>query len=538
MTGERMCAGSAPGRAAAAGASFEALTPTSYLERASAVFADRTAVVDEGRRWTYAAFAGRCRQQAGLLASLGVQPGDRVAVLAANSHLMLEAHYGVPYAGAVLVTLNVRLSVSELARIVTHSGASVLLCTPDLKRLAEAVVADAGHEVVIVCESYEDALGAAKPLVVQVEDERSLLALNYTSGTTGRPKGVMYHHRGAYLQALAMVSHFSLTSDTVYLWTLPMFHCNGWTFTWAVTAAGGTHVCLPRADPHRVWSAFDAENITHLCAAPTVVASLVNDEHATPLPDRHIVVAVGGSPPAPALLHRSARLGLHVIHLYGLTETFGPAVICDWRSEWDDLSPDEQAVRRSRQGVNNVISQSVRVVDRDGGDVPPDGATVGEVAFRGNNVMLGYFRDPDATAAAVPDGWFRTGDLAVMHPDGYLEIRDRSKDVIISGGENISSVEVEAALMSHPAVLEAAVVAAPDDKWGERPVAWVTLKPGHRTTESQLRQHVRDQLAAFKVPDQVTFGELPKTASGKIRKFELRDRSWNGKPGIGVVGGP
>jgi fatty-acyl-CoA synthase len=301
-----------------------------------------------------------------------------------------------------------------------------------------------------------------------------------------------------------------------------MFHCNGWSFTWAVTAAGGTHVCLPRVDPGRIWELLEEERVTHLCGAPTVLTSLVHDPGAGPITGRRVTAAVGGAPPTPALLQRCADLGLDITHLYGLTESFGPVVICDWRGEWDQLPASEQAARRARQGVGNIIASGVRVIDSGGRDVPRDGATVGEVALHGNNIMLGYYRDPTATAGAIPDGWFRTGDLGVLHPDGYLEIRDRAKDVIISGGENISSVEVEAALASHPAVLEAAVVAAPSEKWGERPIAWVTLKAGREASVDELRQHVRARLAAFKVPDRIEFSALPKTASGKIRKVELR----------------
>jgi fatty-acyl-CoA synthase len=515
--------------------SYQSLTPTAYLDRSAAVHADRVAVIDGAASSTYAELHDRCRRQAGALTGLGIEPGDRVAVLAPNSRLMLESHYGVLYAGAVLVALNIRLSTDELRYIIEHSGAKVLLSAPELLETSRAIsgptvrIVDGGAE-------YEQLLERSEPLHRPVSDERALIAINYTSGTTGRPKGVMYHHRGAYLQALAMTSHFRLTSDTTYLWTLPMFHCNGWSFTWAVTAAGGTHVCLPRVDPARVWELMHTVGITHLCAAPTVLVSLINDPNAKPVPGREVVVAVGGAPPSPALLERCAELGLAVTHLYGLTETFGPIVICDWRSEWNQLSIADQAVRRARQGVANVISEPVRVLDDDGHDVEPDGTTMGEIALRGNNVMLGYYRDPEATAAAAPRGWFHTGDLGVLHPDGYLEIRDRRKDVVISGGENISSVEVEAVLCAHPAVLEAAVIAIPDDKWGERPMAWVTLKDGQQADVEELRQHVRSRLAAFKVPDRIEFGDLPKTASGKIRKFELREAAWAGHQRIGLAG--
>jgi fatty-acyl-CoA synthase len=507
-----------------AGLSFEPLTPLAFLERSAVAHPDRTAVVEGDDRWTYAQFHDRCRRNAGLLAAAGVAPGDRVAVLAPNSHMMLESHFGVPYAGAVLVALNTRLSASEFRYIIKHSDAKVVLCAAELRTLAEEAAGSDPTRRVIDMDEYEQALASAQPTYLGVGDERSLMALNYTSGTTGRPKGVMYHHRGAYLQALAMVTHFGLTSEAVYLWTLPMFHCNGWSFTWAVTAVGGTHVCLPKVDPPRIWQLLGQEGVTHLCGAPTVFVSLVNDAAAAPITGRRVVVAVGGAPPAPALLERCAQLGFDVTHLYGLTETFGPVVICDWKPEWNRLTPAEQAVLRARQGIANIVSQRVRVLGPAGADVPADGATIGEIAVRGSNVMLGYYLDPLATAEACPDGWFRTGDLAVMHPDHYVEIRDRRKDVIISGGENISSVEVEAALVSHPSVREAAVVSMPDPKWGERPVAWVTLKSDQTATAEELQRHVRQRLAGFKVPDRIEFAELPKTASGKVQKFELRAR--------------
>ncbi|MFC8845917.1 MULTISPECIES: long-chain-fatty-acid--CoA ligase [unclassified Micromonospora] len=503
--------------------SFEPLTPTAFLDRAAAVHADRLAVVDGALRLTYHQFHDRCLRLAGALADLGIRPGDRVAVLAPNTHLLLEAHFGVLYGGAVLVTLNTRLSADELRYIVEHAGCRALLYDPDLAELAAAIVRTLpGVRLVDGGTEYERLLAAAAPRRVPVPDERALMALNYTSGTTGHPKGVMYHHRGAYLQSLAMVTHFGLGTGTVYLWTLPMFHCNGWCFTWAVTAAGGTHVCLRRVVPDRVWDLIQSEGVTMLCAAPTVLVSLAEAGSASSVPDRRVTVAVGGAPPSPSLLRRCAALGFDITHLYGLTETFGPVAICDWQPEWDHRPAPEQATLRARQGVANVISCALRVVDTDGHDVPADGETVGEVAMRGNNVMLGYHRDEAATRAAAPDGWFRTGDLGVRHPDGYLELRDRAKDVIISGGENISSIEVEAVLSGHPAVLEAAVVAVPDERWGERPVAFVTLRPGAHAAPDTLRAHVRAHLAAFKVPDRIEFRDLPKTASGKVRKVELR----------------
>ncbi len=520
--------------------SFEPLTPTAYLERSGDVFADRLAVVDGEVRFTYAELLDRCLRLAGGLEGLGVRPGERVAVLAPNTHVLLEAHYGVPFAGAVLVALNVRLAADELAYIVQHAGASLLIVDPAYLGLARDIADRVGRQIRLVDAGaeYEGLLATSVPAHLPVEDERDLLALNYTSGTTGRPKGVMYHHRGAYLQSLAMALHFKLTNDSRYLWTLPMFHCNGWCFTWAVTAAGGTHVCLPRVDPKEIWGLIHTMGITHLCAAPTVLVGLVNHPGARPVPDRRVLVAVGGAPPSPSLLEQCFGLGLDITHLYGLTETFGPVVICDWRSDWDRLSVPEQAERRARQGVGNTISCRVRVVDGDGRDVPRDGSTLGEVVLRGNNVMLGYYKDPEATEVAIHDGWLRTGDLGVLHGDGYLEIRDRVKDVIISGGENISSVEVEAALDSHPEVLEAAVIPVPDDRWGERPAAWVTLKEGATVSADELRAHVRGHLAGFKVPDLITFGALPKTATGKIQKYRLRDEAWAGRDRVSSVNQP
>ncbi|MCG7633269.1 long-chain-fatty-acid--CoA ligase [Gordonia McavH-238-E] len=505
----------------------EPLTPLTFLRRSATVFGDRVAVIDGTRRWTYRELLDRASRQAGLLASMGVRTGDRVAVLAPNTHIMLESHFGVPFAGAVIVTLNIRLDADELARIVDHAGCSLILCDPTLADTAEQVRAVARTETAVLAadEDYEAALAGAEPRMNMPDDEGSMLSLNYTSGTTGAPKGVIYQHRGAYLQSLAVNSHFGVTPSSVYLWTLPMFHCNGWCLPWAITAAGGTHVCLPAVRPADVWSAIGEHEVTHLCAAPTVLTSLCTDPAATRSDGRPLYVAVGGAPPAPALISRAADLGMSITHLYGLTETYGPLAICEWRREWDGLPAEEQARLRSRQGVGNVIAERIRVVDEAGADVPADGTTVGEVAVRGNNVMLGYYRDEAATAEAVPDGWFRTGDLAVMHPDNYLEIRDRLKDIIISGGENISSIEVESAIMANPDVLEAAVIAVPHDHWGERPVAVVTVGAGATVDSDQIRAWLRGRLAGFKIPDHVAIvDELPMTASGKIRKAELRVR--------------
>ncbi|WP_086798877.1 acyl--CoA ligase family protein [Streptomyces caniscabiei] len=508
--------------------SFEPLTPVSYLDRAAAAHGDRLAVVDGDQRWTYAQLHDRCRRLAGALTPLA--GGRPVAVLAPNTHVLLEAHFGVPWAGVPLVAVNTRLSAREIAYILEHSEAAVLIHDPAFDDLVDATLALLTAPPVRIRAgegdngTYASLLAGAVPHAITPQDERALLAVNYTSGTTGRPKGVMYHHRGAYLQALAMVGHTGLSPTAVHLWTLPMFHCNGWCFPWAVTAAAATHVCLPKVDPAEIWRLIRDEGVTHLNGAPTVLSMIAYAPEAAPVTPA-VRTATGGAPPSPAILRRMAELGFDVTHLYGLTETFGPAMICDWRPEWNGLDTHRQARLKARQGVGNMISCAVRVVAANGADVPRDGASVGEIALRGNNVMLGYLKDPAATEKASPDGWFRTGDLGVIHPDGYVELRDRSKDVIISGGENIASVEVEQALCEHPAVLEAAVIAVPDERWGEVPAAYVTLHAGKAATQAELIEHVKNRLARFKAPKYVVFGTLPKTSTGKIQKFVLRDRA-------------
>lgn len=510
-------------------ASFEALTPTCFLLRSGKVYADRDAVIDGERRFSYAEFLDRCLRLGGALRGMGIAEGGRVAVLAPNTHVLLEAHYGIPFAGAVLVALNTRLTAADLSFIVAHSGAQVLVYDYEFEGVARDIAAQAGGGLRLVRagrpdDQYEHLLAGSGPYHRAVTDERGLLSINYTSGTTGKPKGVMYHHRGAYLQALAMAMETRLECDSTFLWTLPMFHCNGWCFPWGVTAAGAAHLCLRKFDPGVVWKHLRESNVTHLNGAPTVLVMLAWHPAAARL--AHTVrVATGGAPPTPAILQRMAELGMDVTHLYGLTETFGPAVICEWRGEWSKLTIGEQARIKARQGVGNVVSQQLRVVDLHGKDVPENGKTLGEVALRGNNVMLGYYQDEIATRKAIPDGWLRTGDLGVMHPDGYVEIKDRAKDIIVSGGENIASIEVERALCAHSAVMEAAVVAGPDPKWGEVPIAFVTLKSGAVATEDELVAYLRERLAHFKAPRRVVFGELPRNATGKIQKFVLRDRA-------------
>jgi fatty-acyl-CoA synthase len=500
------------------------LTPLAFLERSAAAFPERTAVVDGERRFTWAQFRERVRRLAVALQESGIEKGDRVAFLAPNATELLEAHYGVPAAGAVLVAINTRLKTEEVRYILEHSGSRLVAVDPALGHLVEGAPVE-GVLVTGAAGEYEALLeraGEGEP-EDRLESEDDTISINYTSGTTGRPKGVMYTYRGAYLNALAEVVHARLDSRSVYLWTLPMFHCNGWCFTWGVTAVGATHVCLPKLEPAEVWRLIEAERVTHLNGAPTVLVMLISDPAAHPL-ERPVLVTTAAAPPPPAVLERTAALGFDIHHVYGLTETYGPITICEWNPDWDGLGAEEQARVLARQGLNMVTADPVRVVDSEMNDVPANAATMGEVVMRGNNVMKGYFRDERATAEAFRGGWFHSGDLGVMHPDGYIELRDRAKDIIISGGENISTIEVERALVRHPDVLEAAVVAIPDEKWGERPKGFVTLRPGATLSEAELIAFSRETLPGFKAPSEIDFCELPKTSTGKIKKFELRER--------------
>jgi fatty-acyl-CoA synthase len=447
---------------------------------------------------------------------------------------MLEAHYAVPGAGGVLVPMNTRLSAPEYAYILEHSGATVVVAHAPLRGMLEQALARMGGprpEIVLVeaahhgaC-AWENLLGRAEPAdLARPENESALLSINYTSGTTGRPKGVMTSHRGAYLHSLGVVAEAGLTPRSAYLWTLPMFHCNGWAYTWAATAMGVKHVCLAQVDPAAIWRVLLEEGVTHLCAAPTVVTTMLEAPQAQPCPSA-VALFVGGAPPAPSLLARAAELNIAVTHLYGLTETYGPIAVCAWNPDWDDRPPSDRALLRARQGVGTVVSERLRVVDEEMHDVAADGRTLGEVVMRGNNVMLGYYRDPDATTEAFRGGWFHSGDLAVMHADGYVELRDRLKDVVISGGENISTIQVEQVLMAHPGVSEAAVVGAADDRWGEVPVAFVTASGAEPLDVEALQAFARERLARFKVPKAVHIvDDLPKTATGKIQKYVLRER--------------
>ncbi|MBW8826659.1 MAG: AMP-binding protein [Acidobacteria bacterium] len=505
----------------------EPLTPAKFLTRSAVVFGDRLAIIDGDRRFTYAEIGARARRLSGALAAAGLAPGDRASVLAPNTSMHLEAHFGMPYSQVVLNSLNTRLSVGELAYIVEHAGSKILFVDEELLATGKEVANQTGVRLVQVGgtgDEYEAMLAGAEPLVIPITDETSLLSLNYTSGTTGRPKGVMYSHRGAFLTGVSLIAQAGLDAGSAFLWTLPMFHCNGWCFPWAVTAAGSVHVGLRKVDPAAIWRAIREDGVTHFNAAPTVLIDLAFHPDAGEGAPTTIRVATGGAPPSPRLLARLDELNIKVTHLYGLTETYGPSVLCEWRPEWDDLDLETRARLKARQGVGNVVGEALRVLGDDGADVPGDGETPGEVLIRGNNVMIGYYNDPAATAAATFDGWFRTGDSGVMHPDGYIELRDRLKDVIISGGENIASIEVEQAIMSHPAVLECAVVAGDDERWGEVPIAFVVLQPGKSATEAELIEHVKSRIARFKAPKQVLFDALPKTATGKIQKYVLRER--------------
>ena len=522
------------------------LTPLAFLGRAAEVFADREAVVYGERRMTYTQLSQEVTRVAHGLQACGVGAGDRVAYLLPNIPEMLVAHFAVPLAGGVLVPINTRLAPPEIQYILAHCGAKVLVVDAALHDRVASVMADLPdlRQVVTVLDPVSGAeplpqvagidyaelcaLGNDDPLPWTVADERSTISINYTSGTTGRPKGVMYHHRGAYLNSLGEIIHSRHMFRTRYLWTLPMFHCNGWCTTWAVTAIGGTHVCLRAVDADVIWDLLDKEGITHLNGSPTVLVSIASSPRVHTL-DHEVVVTTAGAAPSPTVISTMGGIGATVVHVYGLTETYGPYTVCEVQDGWDGLDNRVRSKLLARQGVGMVVTDGVRVVDEQMCDVPRDGMTLGEVVMRGNNVMKGYFADPEGTAEAFRGGWFHSGDLGVWHPDGYLELRDRAKDIIVSGGENISTIEVESAIDSFPGVLEVAVVSHPDAKWGERPKAFVVPKAGAILTAEQIIAHVRTQIAHYKAPDRVEIVEsLPKTATGKIRKVELRDAEWAG----------
>jgi fatty-acyl-CoA synthase len=509
------------------------LTPVAFLERAAYLHPGRVAVVHEdGRRITYGELEERCHRLANALRDRGLEHGDRVAVLSPNAPAILEAHYGVPLAGGVLVAVNTRLASAEIEHILLHSGARALLVDHALEPLV-APLDLAGVEIVRVDDSgrdddpYEQLLASGAPERPEswLVHEEEPISINYTSGTTGSPKGVVYTHRGAYLNALSEVIVAGLAPDSAYLWTLPMFHCNGWCFPWAVTAVAARHVTERTVDAGRVWELIESEGVTHYNGAPTVHIGVAGHPSAHRL-ETPVTVLAAAAPPSPTLLARLEELNFRVVHVYGLTETYGPITVSPEPDGFGEMDSAERARVLARQGQAYPTADLVRVVNAEDADVPRDGSTMGEVVMRGNNVMLGYHDDPQGTAHAFRGGWFHSGDLAVWHPDGTIELRDRSKDVIISGGENISTIEVEQALASHPAVLECAVVAIPHERWGERPKAFVTLREGAEATPEELIEHVRGRLARFKAPDAVEFGPLPKTSTGKVQKFVLREREW------------
>ena len=523
-------------------ANFAALTPLAFLPRAAAVYPNKLAVIHGAFRFTYRQLYDRCRRLASALRRRGVGRGDTVAIMAPNVPALLEAHYGVPMAGAVLNALNYRLDAHAIAFVLEHAQAKLLIADREfapvvrdalraLNRPLPLVEIDDGVSGSLLGRTdYEPFLAKGDPPAewAMPQDEWEPIALNYTSGTTGNPKGVVFHHRGALLNAIGNAIIFGLGLDSVYLWTLPMFHCNGWTYPWAVTAVAGTHVCLRRIDPAMIFAAIAEHRITHLCGAPIVLNMLAHAPDTIKRRFDHVVeIATGGAAPPSAVIEAMERMGFRVTHLYGLTESYGPSTVCAWQEEWAGLSLGDRSARMARQGVAYPTLDRQRVVDpQTMTDVPADGRTLGELVLRSNTLMKGYLKNPEATQAAFEHGWFHTGDLAVTHPDGYVEIKDRSKDIIISGGENISSIEVEDALYRHPQVMEAAVVAKPDPVWGETPCAFVTLKPdAGQVSAEDIIAWCRDNLAHYKVPRTIVFGPLPKTSTGKIQKFELRDRA-------------
>ncbi|MFC9557023.1 AMP-binding protein [Rhodococcus sp. NPDC056960] len=526
------------------------LTPLQFLERSAQVHPNKTAIVDGQRRLSYSELASTVTRLAHGLRRSGVGSGDRVAYLATNSAELLAAHYAVPLIGAALVAINTRLSAPEIEYICNHSEAVLLLGEPELltqlhdvslttvRELIQLPQQDGSYTVIEQAHATYDELmarGTDEPLPWGVDDETRTISINYTSGTTGRPKGVMYTHRGAYLNSLSQIHHQHFDLETKYLWTLPMFHCNGWCGPWAVTAACGTHVCIRAVRGDAMWSLIDNEQIDHMSGAPTVLTTLATADAAHPL-DRRITITTAGAPPSPTTIRAVRALGAEIVHVYGLTETYGPCAVCEPQADWAGLGEDMLATRLARQGVGMLASGPVRVVRAQRGargellDVANDGTEMGEIVMRGNIVMKGYFGDEAGTAEAFSGGWFHSGDLGVMHPDSYVQLMDRAKDIVISGGENISTIEVEQVLMSHPSVLDVAVIGVPDAKWGERPKAFVVLKRDAGISDSELMQFVRDRIAAFKAPREFMFlSDLPKTSTGKIRKNELRDREWHGE---------
>jgi len=523
-------------------ANFQPLTPLGFLERAASVFPRHTAIIHGQLRRDYADFYARARRLASALEKRGIGRGDTVSVMLANTPAMLEAHYGVPMCKAVLNTLNIRLDAAIIAFSLDHAGTKVLITDREYSKIVKDALALAKVKPLVIDYDdpeysgagdrlgeieYEDFIAQGDPdyAWAMPDDEWDAITLNYTSGTTGDPKGVVYHHRGAHLLSVGNVVTCAMRKHPVYLWTLPMFHCNGWCFPWSISVAAGTHVCLRYVRAAAMYDAMATHKVTHLCGAPIVMATLLNAPEVEKKPLPHVVeFFTAAAPPPEAVLAAMKEAGFNVTHLYGLTESYGPAVVNDWHQSWNALPAAEQAVKKARQGVRYGALEGLDVIDPETMQpVPRDGETLGEVMMRGNVVMKGYLKNRKSTGEAFAGGWFHTGDIGVMHADGYIQLKDRSKDIIISGGENISSIEVEDALYKHPAVMAVAVVAKPDDKWGETPCAFVELKVGMSATPEELTQWCRKHLAGYKVPRHVVFAEIPKTSTGKIQKFKLRE---------------
>lgn len=526
-------------------ASSQPLTPLTFLAWSASVYPAKTAVIHGERHYSYREFSERCTRLASALSKRGIGFGDTVSLMAPNVPAMLEAHYAVPMAGGVLNALNYRLDATTIAFILNHAETKILITDREFSPVIKDALAQLGREITVI--DIDDPLGEGGDLLGEKdyealleegdpefewqlpEDDWLACSLNYTSGTTGNPKGVVYHHKGAFLNAMGNAAVFGLDRNSVYLWTLPMFHCNGWTYTWAITAVAGTHVCLRKVDPALIFPMIKQHRVTHMCGAPIVLNMLVYAPVETKVEFEHRVeVATGGAAPPSAVIVAMEKMGFRVTHLYGLTETYGPATVCAWQDDWGSMVLEERAAKMARQGVHYPTLTDKMVADSETMQpVPADGETLGELMLRGNTVMKGYLKNPEATAEAFRGGWFHTGDLGVLHPDGYVEIKDRSKDIIISGGENISSLEVEDTLYKHPKVMEAAVVARPDEKWGETVCAFVTpvVESEHDITAEEVIAFCRDNMAHFKTPKHVVFGPLPKTSTGKIQKFVLREKA-------------
>ena len=525
-------------------ANYAPLSPIPLLERAASVFPDRPSVVHGARRYTWSETWTRARRLGSALAQRGIGKGDTVAAMLPNIPEMFECHFGIPLTGAIFNALNTRLDAATIAFVLNHGEAKILIADREYAPIVASALERIGRTITVIDvddpeyggagallgeTTYDDFIAGGDPAYEgrEPDDEWDAISLNYTSGTTGNPKGVVYSHRGAYIGAIGNPMTWSMPQHPVYLWTLPMFHCNGWTFPWALPAVAGTSVCLRNVSAGAIYGAIAEEGVTHFCGAPVVLNLVVNapEEERRPL-DRQVEIMTAAAPPPPAVLERIEAMGFRVTHVYGLTEVYGPATVCAWHPEWDALEPLERARIKSRQGVRLPVEEGLMVADPETmAPVPMDGKTMGEVFLRGNLVMKGYLKNAAATDEAFRGGWFHSGDLGVWHPDGYIELRDRSKDIIISGGENISTIEVEGVIFGHPKVLEAAVVARPDEKWGETPCAFVTLKPGETATAEEIIGYCRDNLAHFKAPRTVIFTDLPKTSTGKVQKFKLRDRA-------------